>query len=176
MSSFASDTDNFPDSFNEIYKYLLLPAGYHFSVIPYRENESHEYEAIRFGLNNKSILFRQAKITPRKIGHFVTLWKRPFPDTEIMPFEQKDNIDFCMVVTYSENQKGFFLFDSDILTTQGIFSTGNKEGKRAIRVYPSWVFPDSKQSIKTQKWQSSYFINLENQLFSIEMFNKIFSN
>ncbi|CDL80458.1 hypothetical protein XCR1_1540013 [Xenorhabdus cabanillasii JM26] len=27
MSSFASDTDNFPDSFNEIYKHLLLPAG-----------------------------------------------------------------------------------------------------------------------------------------------------
>ncbi|MEX0446597.1 MepB family protein [Xenorhabdus sp. SGI246] len=175
MSSFASDTDNFPDSFNEIYKHLLLAAGYHFSVTPYRENESHEYEAIRFGLSGKSILFRQAKITPRKVGYFVTLWKRPFPNAEIMPFEQKDKIDFCIIATYSESQKGIFLFDSDILTRQGIFSTRNKEGKRAIRVYPSWIYPDSKQAIKTQKWQSSYFINLESQLLSIEKFNKIFS-
>ncbi|WP_072032543.1 MULTISPECIES: MepB family protein [Xenorhabdus] len=66
-------------------------------------------------------------------------------------------------------------FYSDILTRQGIFFTGNKEGKRAIRVYPSWVYPFSKQAIKTQKWQSSYFINLEIQLLSIEKFNKIFS-
>ena len=40
------------------------------------EKESSEYCAHRFEINNKKILFRQAKITPTKIGQFVTLWKR----------------------------------------------------------------------------------------------------
>lgn len=31
----------------------------------------------------------------------------------------------------------------------------------AIRVYPSWDNPTSKQAIATQKWQSEYFMNYE---------------
>ena len=40
------------------------------------EKESAEYAAHRFEINNLKILFRQAKITPTKVGQFVTLWKR----------------------------------------------------------------------------------------------------
>ncbi|MDE9497000.1 MepB family protein [Xenorhabdus bovienii] len=63
---------------------------------------------MRFGISGKTIVFRQAKTTPNKMGQFVTLWKRPTPDSEIMPFEQRDNIDFCMIATHSGNKKVFF--------------------------------------------------------------------
>ena len=38
-----------------------------------QENESHDYDACTFLLNNKYVLFRSAKITPTKNGQFVTL-------------------------------------------------------------------------------------------------------
>jgi len=41
-----------------------------------KEEESDEYSAFRFSLNNKKICYREAKITPTKTGQFVTLWKR----------------------------------------------------------------------------------------------------
>lgn len=40
------------------------------------ETESLEYAACSFKLNSMSVKFRVAKITPTKIGQFVTLWKR----------------------------------------------------------------------------------------------------
>jgi len=42
----------------------------------HQEPESAEYCAYTFDLNNRRITFRLAKITPTKIGQFVTLWKR----------------------------------------------------------------------------------------------------
>ncbi|MDE9496999.1 MepB family protein [Xenorhabdus bovienii] len=67
------------------------------------------------------------------------------------------------------------MFNTHILIKKGIFSTQAKAGKRAIRIYPSWVSPISKQAIQTQKWQSSYFINLDNQIAAFEQFHKLFS-
>ncbi|WP_446470678.1 MepB family protein [Xenorhabdus stockiae] len=176
MSSSDFDKNNVPDSFQEIYSQLLLPAGFRLNTPPSKENESRDYEAMRFMLNGKLILFRQAKITPRKIGQFVTLWKRPSPYAEIMPLDARDNIDFCLIATFTEDKKGIFLFDSDVLIRKSVFSSAPKEGKRAIRVYPSWDFPNSKQAIQTQKWQSSYFINLDNPSTAIEKLKNILSN
>ncbi|PHM69143.1 MepB family protein [Xenorhabdus kozodoii] len=176
MASLKQSINNLPDIFIEIKESLLLPSEYPLTSVPYLEIESRDYHAIRFQLDGKSIVFRQAKTTPNKQGQFVTLWKRPTPDSEIMPFEKKDNIDFCLIVTFSEHQKGIFLFDSPILIKKGIFSSQTKSGKRGIRVYPTWVFPTSKQAIETQKWQSLYFINLNNQETAIEQFKNIFLN
>ncbi|PHM49780.1 MepB family protein [Xenorhabdus miraniensis] len=175
MTSLKSNKNNLPDVFTEIKDYLLLPSGFQLGSAPYRETESRDYAAIRFQLNGKSIVFRQGKITPNKQGQFATLWKRPTPNSDITPFEQSDDIDFCLIATFSETQKGIFLFDSNLLITKGIFSTHSKEGKRAIRVYPTWVSPASKQAIQTQKWQSLYFINFNNQKAAIEQFKNIFS-
>ncbi|MBE8596801.1 MepB family protein [Xenorhabdus sp. BG5] len=129
---------------------------------------------MRFQLDGKSIVFRQAKTTPNKQGQFVTLWKRSTLDSEIMPFEKSDDIDFCLIATFSEHQKGIFLFDSHVLIKQSVFSSLTKAGKRGIRVYPTWVFPTSKQALQTQKWQSSYFINFDKQETAIEKFKNIF--
>ena len=40
------------------------------------EAESQEYCAHDFQLDGQNVKFRKAKITPTKIGQFVTIWKR----------------------------------------------------------------------------------------------------
>jgi hypothetical protein len=40
------------------------------------ETESKEYAACRFKLTGLHIISRNSKITPKKVGQFVTFWKR----------------------------------------------------------------------------------------------------
>ncbi|EJP05170.1 MepB domain protein [Leptospira interrogans serovar Bulgarica str. Mallika] len=42
------------------------------------EKEGSDYGACNFELKKWKITFRVAKITPKKVGQFVTLWKRIF--------------------------------------------------------------------------------------------------
>lgn len=127
------------------------------------EPESKEYEACRFVLNGKSIIFRKAKITPTKIGQFVTFWKRLLVDDDIMPFDRSDELDF--IIIHCDNMSvdgdlvcGQFVFPKDVLVKHNVMSQDGLGGKRGFRVYPDWVTPIAKQAIKTQKWQSDYFI------------------
>lgn len=120
------------------------------------ENESQEYSACRFLLNNKSICYREAKITPTKTGQFVTLWKRNQIGT-IEPFDYSDAIDFVIISVRKDQNWGQFIFPKKTLLEKSIFSTQNKEGIRATRVYPPWDETTSKQAQKTQKWQLNYF-------------------
>ncbi|MDX7985916.1 hypothetical protein FE392_01005 [Xenorhabdus sp. 12] len=171
--SSLSNTAKLPSIFTEIQAYLLHPSGLNLDTPPSFEAESRDYSAMRFILNGKLIVFRQAKTTPNKLGQFVTLWKRPTPESDIMPFDPSDNIDFCLIATFTENQKGLFVFDSNTLMKKGVFSTPSKEGKRAMRVYPAWVTPVAKQAIQTQKWQSLCFINLDNPETAINQFKNM---
>ena len=142
-----------------IHDNIYKPLGFeltHFSL----ENESQEYGACTFKLNGLHIVSRNAKVTPTKIGQFVTLWKR-LNDGPIQPFDASDNIDFVVVNLRSENQIGQFVFPKKVLLEKGVFSTPSKEGKRAIRVYPPWDKPKSKQALKTQQWQSRYFLKFD---------------
>ena len=123
------------------------------------EKESSEYFAHRFEINNLKILFRQAKITPTKVGQFVTLWKRKKDKDPIEPFEITDNIDLFVINVKTEERFGQFVFPKSVLIEKGIVSD-KKEGKRAIRVYPSWDKTENKQAQKTQKWQLSYFLEI----------------
>ena len=123
------------------------------------EKESAEYAAHRFEINNLKILFRQAKITPTKVGQFVTLWKRAKEKDPIKPFEFTDNIDLFVITVKTEKRFGQFVFPKSVLIEKGIVSD-KKEGKRAIRVYPPWNKTENKQSQKTQKWQLSYFLEI----------------
>jgi len=119
--------------------------------------ESQEYFACSYLLNEKRVISRTAKITPKKIGQFVVLWKR-IDNGPIMPFHCFDAIDFVVVNVKDENYFGQFIFPKEELTKQGVFSTDLKEGKRAIRVYSPWVIVTSKQAKKTQLWQLKYFL------------------
>ena len=137
---------------------IYAPAGIQITADPIPELESLEYNAYRFGLNGKKIVFRSAKITPTKIGQFVTLWKRPSPDAEIAPLDIHDHIDFVVISVSDGGLHGQFIFDQKILLAKGVMSNNGKGGKRAMRIYPSWSKPIAKEAIKTQQWQLQYFV------------------
>ncbi|XDD45351.1 MepB family protein [Leptospira sp. WS39.C2] len=120
------------------------------------EEESEDYHACHFQCNDKKIIFRKSKITPKKIGQFVTLWKRN-QNGIIEPFSFSDSFNFCIIETIVKNKIGYFLFTKEILNEQGILS-GKHEGKRGFRIYPTWDQPNNKQGNVTQKWQSPFFI------------------
>lgn len=140
-----------------------------------KESESQEYSAYRFLLNNKKICYRAAKITPTKTGQFVTLWKRNQTGI-IAPFDYSDDIDFVIVMVRKDQNWGQFIFPKKTLLEKGIFSTQNKEGIRATRVYPPWDETTSKQAQKTQKWQLDYFYHFTDQdKIDLDEIRKIFA-
>lgn len=120
------------------------------------EQESKEYSACQFKLNRLNINSRSAKITPKKVGQFVTFWKR-ITNGPIEPFNEKDSFDFFVVNIRAEKEFGQFVFPKSVLIEKGIISTEKKEGKRAFRVYPQWDVANNKQAERTQKWQLNYF-------------------
>lgn len=122
------------------------------------EKEGKEYQACWFCLNDKKIISRKAKLTPKKVGQFVTFWKRPQKETE--PYSEADLIDELWVWVEEDLHRGLFVFSKDVLIQEGILSSINKEGKRGFRVYPPWVVCTNKQAIKTQKWQLDSFVGV----------------
>ncbi|WP_108869847.1 MepB family protein [Aquimarina aquimarini] len=138
------------------------PCAFEFSDFK-NESESTEYHACRFKINTFHIVCRNAKITPKKIGQFVTFWKR-IEKGPIEPFTESDLIDFYIVNVRNKDQFGQFVFPKSILIKKGIISTNKKEGKRAFRVYPIWDIPQNKQAEKTQKWQLNYFYKIEKNI------------
>jgi hypothetical protein len=123
------------------------------------EPESSGYDACRFVLDGRKIISRTAKITPKKLGQFVTFWKRN-ANGPIEPFDENDQIDFYVVNVRTENEFGQFVFPKSVLIKNGIISTDAKEGKRAFRVYPGWDTAKNKQAQRNQKWQLNYFYEI----------------
>ena len=155
-----SMTKTFP-SFLTTKQNFLDTENIHISNIQV-ESESYEYEAVTCTYNKQTIKFRKAKITPTKTGQFVTIWKRNTPKT-IAPYDITDNIKFVIIYVESDTKKGIFIFPQSVLIKYNIFSQNNIGGKRAIRVYPAWDNPTSKQAQATQKWQITYFIDHTNK-------------
>ncbi|EOQ97537.1 MepB protein [Leptospira wolbachii serovar Codice str. CDC] len=135
------------------------------------EPESAEYDACYFQTQKQNIRFRKAKITPTKVGQFVTLWKRSKAGP-IEPFNIKDDIDIYIIATNNKNRMGNFLFTKQILNEKGILS-GKQEGKRGFRVYPSWDKPNNKQGLTTQNWQLPYFVEYKENKYDLEVPSKL---
>ncbi|MNJ93365.1 MepB protein [compost metagenome] len=142
----------------EIRRTFFEPCGFR-STEPLAEPESAEYSACDFKLNNHSVKFRIAKITPTKIGQFVTLWKR-IGAGPIQPFETSDKIDFFLVCVRSPKNFGVFVFPMSALQKHDIVSHNKVGGRRALRVYPPWDVAVNAQAKKTQKWQLEFFLDL----------------
>lgn len=152
----------------------FLPLSYPVENVE-KEIAGSEYHAYRFKLNGQNILYRYAKVTPKRVGHFVTLWQRPTLDSKIRPFDKNDKINWVMIFVHDGYHYGMFLFDVGTLVKRGIFSNNLQGGKRAIRVYAPWITPTSKQAIKTQSWQLQHFIDADDNN-ALEKFNKIIGN
>ena len=138
-----------------------------------QDQECEEYSGFNFQINQLNLKFRKAKITPKKVGQFVTLWRRN-SEKQTEPFNETDNFDFYIIVVEQEERFGFFIFPKNVLIERQILTSNQKEGKRGFRVYPNWTKTENKQAEKTQNWQINYFINLtNNEQKNIEKFKAI---
>ena len=126
---------------------------------PLMETESCKYGAYILELNGLSLKFRVAKITPSKVGQFVTLWKR-IENGSIQPLDVCDPFDFFIVSARKNDYFGQFVFPKTVLSKHGIISKNGKNGKRAMRVYPPWDKTLNRQAQNTQRWQIEYFLEI----------------
>jgi hypothetical protein len=124
-----------------------------------QKTESKEYGAFLFELNQRRICFRVGKITPTKVGQFVTLWKR-MGNGAIQPHDVADPIDFFVVSVRNSEQFGQFVFPKAVLLERDIISQDGQRGKLAMRVYPPWDMTKSRQAKRTQDWQRLYFFKI----------------
>jgi len=122
-----------------------------------KEAESAQYGAFTFTMNNRSIKFRVAKITPTKTGQFVTLWKR-IGKGPIQPHDLEDPVDLFVISVRTFEHLGQFVFPKTVLCEKGIVSKKGEGGRRAMRVYPPWDRPNNRQAEKTQQWQLPFFL------------------
>lgn len=120
--------------------------------------EASEYEGRSYQIDSIKFIQRTSKVTPKKNGQFVTLWKRDFEGVTC-PIDFEDDFDYVVVICKKNDLYGKFVFPKQILFSQGFIGSINNinSGKRGFRVYPDWDEPRSKQAIKTQQWQISFF-------------------
>lgn len=127
---------------------------------PILEPESQDYGACHFDLEHRPTQFRIAKVTPKKVGQFVTLWKRGQSGvTE--PFDQGDPTEIFVIAVLAGPNFGCFIFPKSELIQRGIVSARGIGGKRGFRVYPPWDRPDNATAKKSQYWQSKWFLCVE---------------
>ena len=122
--------------------------------------DNADYSGASIYFNKYKMKFRNAKITPKKIGQFVTLWKKNLVHKN-EPYHIDDDFDYYIIVAKEKQKFGFFFFPKQVLVKQNILSEENRIGKMGFRVYPVWDAPTNKQAIKTKQWQASYFIDFD---------------
>lgn len=154
-------------------KLIYKPCGFVLENLKIEE-ESADYGAAEFSIHNHSIRFRVGKSTPTKVGQFVTFWKR-IGKGPILPYDFNDSFDFLVLSARAENHFGQFVFPKAVLCEKGIISSSEKEGKRAMRIYPSWDKADNFQAKKTQAWQLHYFINFTEHNFDFARMRDLYS-
>lgn len=123
------------------------------------ETWNNEYEALNIYVDGKCYKSRLAKKTPKKAGYFVAIWHKN-QQNKNMPFKYEDFPDTLVINVLDNNHKGQFIFPKDILLKKGIVQSELYNGKMALRVYPDWEQQLNKTALKTQQWQSEYFVDL----------------
>lgn len=116
------------------------------------------YSGFNFQLGNKHFKFRKAKITPKKVGLFVAIWKRD-SDGQTIPFTADDPFDYYLILVEQDQHCGLFVFPKQALIEHEILTAGCQEGKRGFRIYPDWSIPTNKQATKSKQWQHTYFVD-----------------
>ena len=95
------------------------------------ELEGIEYDACQFELNGMKIVSRSSKITPKKVGQFVTFWKRN-QNKETEPYSENDQFDFYVINSKSGDRFGQFVFPKSELINKGFITSEKKDGKEDL--------------------------------------------
>ncbi|KEI83209.1 MepB [Clostridium botulinum A2 117] len=141
----------------------------------HEEKQNSEYAGGIFQLNHRTIRFRMSKVTPNKVGQFVSFWEKD-ENMQNQAFFYESAPDLLVITCTTDNKLGQFIFPKKILLEKKILRTYLEKGKMAMRVYPIWDTPSSNQAIKTQKWQLPYFIDLsDSEKFSIDKLTNLYS-
>ncbi|MED4452092.1 MepB family protein [Metabacillus fastidiosus] len=153
--------NNFYTALSYVRKVIYEPN--HLTVKSIQEEEQNsKYGAGIFELASRTVRFRVANITPTKVGQFVAFWEKD-ENSKNQPYSYDEAPDLLVITTFKNgNEFGQFIFPKEILLKQNILRSSSTIGKMAIRVYPSWDSPTSKQAMKTQEWQFPYFVDISN--------------
>lgn len=119
--------------------------------------EAKDYDGYNFDIGALKFKFRKSKITPKKVGQFVTLWKRN-THNQTQPYDEHDQIDYYVIATTDQEKSGFFIFPKTLLIEKNILASSSGDGKRGFRLYPYWAITTNNQATKTKSWQTAYFI------------------
>ncbi len=123
------------------------------------EADNAEYGAAISAIGRSPGRFRVGKLTPTKVGLFVTVWRRSLGgSTEPLPAEEC--IDALVVCVREDSRFGAFAFPKAALVKYGVVSVGGTGGKRGFRVYPPWSATTNRQAKKSQQWQCRYFFEM----------------
>jgi hypothetical protein len=123
------------------------------------EADNADYGAVLCRFRQRTVRFRVGKVTPTKVGLFVTVWRRS-PDGSTEPFPADDNADVLVISAREGSRFGVFVFPRAALVEHGIASVGGAGGKRGFRVYPPWSTTRNPQANRSQTWQCRYFLEI----------------
>ncbi|MCG2610833.1 MepB family protein [Flavobacterium sp. SM15] len=155
---FSMSLERFPELLSVVKELLFDSLGYEINNF-ILDDQGKEYSACEFQFSDLKVVFRAAKVTPTKVGQFVTLWKRN-KNGVTQPFDATDPYDFAIIAVRSGERFGLFVFSKQVLIQQGILTTQIRQGKRGFRIYPPWDLAPNKQAQKTQEWQLNYFFEI----------------
>lgn len=126
------------------------------------ESQNAKYGGGKFTLSSKTVRFRVAKTTPTKSGQFVAFWEKD-KNNKNRAFHYNQAPELLVINCIGDNREfGQFIFPKEILLKRNILRNDTSKGKMGIRLYPAWSLPESEEALKTQAWQSEYYIDLTN--------------
>lgn len=137
------------------WKDILTAQNKRVEIVSY-EDQNKAYGGCVVRVDDVLHRIRIAKITPRKSGQFVAIWQKDQMNKN-EPFDVSASPAFLTVFVFSGDMSGAFMFPKEVLKKKGIYRSDGSCGKMAFRLYPPWDVPTSKQAVRTQAWQCSYF-------------------
>ncbi|WP_142307795.1 MepB family protein [Bacillus cereus] len=150
--------NNFNDTIRDLNNIVYKPNNLMITNLK-EEKQNAEYAGCLFHLNNKTIRFRKSKVTPNKIGQFVSFWEKD-ENMRNRAFSYEPAPDLLVITCIADNKLGQFIFPKEILLKEKILRTQSQTGKMAMRIYPVWDTTVSNQAKRSQTWQLHYFVDL----------------
>lgn len=120
---------------------------------------NHAYSGMDLVLDKQlKLTYRQAKITPKKQGFFVTLWHKDSSEAVNIPYSATDLEHGLLIFVPHDKAPGFFVLNQSVCEQLGILKTESKPGKMGFRIYHPESQLEAKQARRIQTLMKPYFI------------------